>query len=197
VKEILGVIASGVEGSGAALVVLVVLVAAFIYALAVVVLFLLGRAAPAGPGWATFGVPALCVAGLGVAGYLTYVETRQVTAICGPVGDCNTVQSSPYATLLGFIPLGLVGIMGYLAILSAWVIAHFHKGRLGELAAAAVFAFALFGVLFSLYLTYLELAVILAVCMWCLTSALIMAALLVLASGSALARLAPAEEVDS
>jgi len=48
-------------------------------------------------------------------------------------------------------------------------------------------AMALFGVLFSLYLTYIELFVILAVCIWCLTSAVLMALILILAVGPALA----------
>jgi len=48
-------------------------------------------------------------------------------------------------------------------------------------------AMALFGVLFSLYLTYIELFVILAVCIWCLTSAVLMTLILILAVGPALA----------
>lgn len=190
-------IGPGFEGAGAGLVVLVILLVALVYASMVIGFGLLGRAVPLGPDWITFVVPILCVLGLGVAGYLTFVETRQVAAICGPVGDCNTVQSSAYAKLFGFMPVGLVGILGYLAILAAWAVAQFREGRLPDLAALAVFAFALFGVLFSIYLTYLELAVILAVCMWCLMSAVIMAALLVLTSGSALSWLAPAKGVDS
>ena len=190
-------IGPGFEGFGAGLVVLIVLLAALAYALVVMALAILGRAAPVGPSWITFVVPALCLVGLGVAGYLTFVETRNVAAICGPVGDCNTVQSSPYAKLMGFIPVGLLGVLGYLAILGAWAIAQFHGGRFSDLAAVAVFAFALFGVLFSIYLTYLELAVILAVCAWCLTSAVIMAALLVLTTGWAAAGLTAAENTDS
>ena len=52
-----------------------------------------------------------------------------------------------------------------------------------------MFAFAFFGVLFSIYLTYLELAIIRAICIWCLTSAVIMAVLLLLTTRSALVRL--------
>jgi uncharacterized membrane protein len=176
------------EGSGVGLVVLVVLLAAFVYALAATVLAIFGRAVHEGPAWSNFLIPVLCVVGLGVAGYLTFVETRQVAAICGPVGDCNTVQSSPYAKLFGFLPVGLLGFLGYLAILLAWVIGQFSKSSLSGLAKVAV--------LFSIYLTYLELAVILAICMWCLTSAVIMAVLLFLATRSALAHLVYQEMGD-
>jgi uncharacterized membrane protein len=106
------------------------------------------------------------------------------------------VQSSPYARLFGFLPIGVLGLLGYLAILFFWAIEQFSKGRFSDLAAIAVFAFALFGVLFSIYLTYLELAIIRAVCMWCLTSAVIMAILLVLTTGAAVARLVPVAETD-
>jgi len=177
------------EGFGVGLVVLVVLIASFGYALVATILASFGRAVPWGPPWSTSLVPVLCLLGLGIAGYLTFVETRQVVAICGPVGDCNTVQSSPYAKLFGFLPVGLLGLIGYLAILAAWAIGRFSKGRLSDLAAVAMFAFAFFGVLFSIYLTYLELAIIRAICIWCLTSAVIMAVLLLLTTRSALVRL--------
>jgi uncharacterized membrane protein len=182
------------EGMGVGLVVLAILIAALIYALLITAFSALGRSVPMLPARVAYLVPVLCIIGLGVAGYLTYVEARQVTAICGPVGDCNTVQSSPYATLFGLLPVGLLGALGYLAILCAWAAGWFAKGRLSNVSALAVFVFALFGVLFSMYLTYLELAVILAVCMWCLTSAVIMAVLLLLASGPVAVWLAPVQE---
>jgi uncharacterized membrane protein len=189
-----GAVPEPFDGFGVGLVVLAVLAVAFIYAMVVVVLAAFGRWVAPGPDWISLIVPVLCVIGLGVAGYLTFVETRQVAAICGPVGDCNTVQSSPYAKLFGFLPVGLLGAFGYLAILGLWTVGRFSKGRVADLAVLAVFALALFGVMFSAYLTYLELTIILAVCMWCLTSAVIMAVLLVLTTGPALVRLAPVEE---
>ena len=192
-----GALSQAFEGFGLGLVVMIGLVLAVTYAIAVVVLAVVGRTVPPGPAWITFFVPVLCTIGLGVAGYLTFVETRQVAAVCGPVGDCNTVQASPYAKLFGLLPVGLFGFFGYLAILSAWVVGLVGRGRLADLAAVAIFAFSLFGVLFSIYLTYLELAVILAICIWCLTSAVILAILLVLTTGPALLRLMPAEEPDS
>jgi uncharacterized membrane protein len=123
-------------------------------------------------------VPLLCLVGIGVAGYLTYVETAQVEAVCGPVGDCNTVQQSEYARLFGFLPIGILGILGYVLIFLAWTGACFGKGRLAVYAPLALLGLATFGVLFSIYLTFLEPFVIGATCAWCLTSAIIMTALL-------------------
>jgi len=191
-----GAIVNSVEGFGLGVAVLVFLIVALIYAIVVVGSAVFGRWPTQGREWITLAIPVLCVIGLGVAGYLTFVETRQAVAICGPVGDCNTVQSSPFARLFGFLPVGLLGLLGYVAILIAWTVGRLSSGGLSDLAAVAVFAFALFGVLFSMYLTYLELGVILAVCMWCLTSAVIMALLLMLAVGPALARLTPVEELE-
>ena len=121
--------------------------------------------------------PVLCVVGLGVAGYLAYVETAHVEAVCGPVGDCNTVQQSEYARLFGAIPIGILGIAGYVMILLAWGVARSAKRRLAAYASLAIFGMAAFGVLFSVYLTFLEPFVIGATCAWCLTSAILMTAL--------------------
>jgi uncharacterized membrane protein len=96
------------------------------------------------------------------------------------VGDCNTVQSSPYAKLFGLIPIGLVGAVGYIAILAAWLWRRFRTDALSRIAGPVMFGMALFGTLFSVYLTYLELFVIHAVCIWCLTSAVIITLLMLL-----------------
>lgn len=125
-------------------------------------------------------IPALCLLGLGVAGYLTYVETANVTAVCGPVGDCNTVQQSEYARLFGILPIGVLGLMGYTAIAIVWILARFNKNKLAKWASIAMFIFAYLGTLFSAYLTFLEPFVIGATCIWCLTSAGIITALMLL-----------------
>ena len=83
-------------------------------------------------------IPALCVIGFGVAGYLAYVETAQVAAVCGPVGDCNTVQQSEYARLFGILPIGVLGLVGYIAITTAWIIARYTNGTLADLASLAI-----------------------------------------------------------
>ncbi len=126
------------------------------------------------PAWV---VPMVCLIGLGVAGYLAYIEVFRVEAFCGPVGDCNTVQQSQYARLFGILPIGVLGGFGYAAILAAWTVSKTARGRWAALADLAVFALATFGFLFSIYLTFLEPFVIGASCLWCLSSAVLMTAL--------------------
>ncbi|MFN3308250.1 MAG: vitamin K epoxide reductase family protein [Anaerolineales bacterium] len=124
-----------------------------------------------------YAFPILSLIGLGVALYLAYVETQEVAAVCGPIGDCNAVQQSPYAKLFGVLPVGVLGAVGYVAILFVWFWGRLRKDWLAQKANLAVFVMTLFGLIFSIYLTYLEPFVIKAVCAWCLTSAVIMALL--------------------
>lgn len=124
-----------------------------------------------------WSIPILCLIGLGVASYLAYVETTQTDAVCGPVGDCNTVQQSEFARLYGILPVGILGVVGYIAISLAWIIRCFAERPLASYASLAMFAMTTFGVLFSIYLTFLEPFVIGATCAWCLTSAILMTVL--------------------
>jgi uncharacterized membrane protein len=140
------------------------------------------------PAWLNTALPVLALIGLIVAAYLAYVETQAVTAVCGPIGDCNAVQTSDYAYLLG-VPIGVWGVLGYLAILAAWA---WGKWRSDSRAAIALLAMTAFGVLFSIYLTYLEPFVIQAVCAWCLTSAVVMTLLLLIRVEVARPHLRPA-----
>jgi uncharacterized membrane protein/thiol-disulfide isomerase/thioredoxin len=125
-----------------------------------------------------WAVPLLVVLGLIVAGYLAYVETQQVTAICGPVGDCNAVQQSEYALLFGILPIAVLGLMGYLAIGVAWIVMRYGRGLWADAARWAMVVMVWLGVLFSIYLTFLEPFVIGATCAWCLTSAVLVTLLL-------------------
>jgi len=121
-----------------------------------------------------WAIPPLVVLGLIVAGYLAYVETQQVTAVCGPVGDCNAVQQSEFALLFGFLHIAVLGVIGYVGIGVAWAVARFGSGLWVHLAKLALVGMAWFGVAFSIYLTFLEPFVIGATCAWCLTSAVLM-----------------------
>lgn len=118
-------------------------------------------------------VPMMVIAGLIVAGYLAYVEVTASDATCGAIGDCNAVQQSPYASVMG-LPVGVLGIIGYVVILVLWAL---RKPQAGWVDALLLLV-ALFGVAFSTYLTYLEPFVIGATCTWCLLSAVTMLALL-------------------
>lgn len=136
-----------------------------------------GRRAEAVPVGTRSAVPLLVVLGLIVAGYLAYVETQQVTAVCGPVGDCNSVQQSEYALIFGVLPIAVLGVMGYIGIGAAWLVARYARGVWVHLASLALVGMVWFGMLFSIYLTFLEPFVIGATCAWCLTSAVVMTAL--------------------
>ncbi|MBK8989975.1 MAG: vitamin K epoxide reductase family protein [Chloroflexi bacterium] len=145
------------------------------------------------PTWIQTVLPILAVLGLGVAAYLAYVETQAVAAVCGPVGDCNAVQTSEYAYLFG-IPIGVLGVLGYVAILAAWAWGQWQGDKR---AALALLAMSAFGVFFSIYLTYLEPFVIGAVCAWCLTSAVLMTLLLLISVETAAPHLQPAPSSHS
>ena len=164
------------RGNTLALIVLLGMVASV---MAAVLTFRRIHAAPLARQW-SWAIPVLCIIGLGVAGYLSYVETAQVTAVCGPVGDCNAVQQSEYARLFGILPIGTLGLVGYVMILVVWLIGHFHEGRSADYASISLLGMTAFGTLFSFYLTFLEPFVIGATCAWCLTSAVLMTALLLL-----------------
>jgi uncharacterized membrane protein/thiol-disulfide isomerase/thioredoxin len=129
-------------------------------------------------GWRGWAVPLLAIAGMAVAAYLATVEVKGMEAACGPVGDCNAVQQSPYARLFGVLPIGVLGVLAYAAVLGAWALHQYGAGRLAHWAGLALPALAFFGTLFSIYLTFLEPFVIGATCMWCLSSAALMTALL-------------------
>jgi uncharacterized membrane protein len=153
---------------------------------------------PLSASWMDAAMLVLIIAGSFVAGYLTFVETQSVAAVCGPVGDCNSVQTSSYAKLFGVLPVGLFGLIGYLALLVAWLWGRFGSGRLADYAPLTVHGMAVFGVLFSLYLTFLEPFVIKAVCIWCLSSAVVMTLVMLLSSPPAMASFAPeAVETDA
>jgi uncharacterized membrane protein len=97
------------------------------------------------------------------------------------------VQTSEYAYLFG-IPIGVLGALGYVAILAAWA---WGKWQGDKRAALALLAMTAFGVIFSIYLTYLEPFVIGAVCAWCLTSAVLMTLLLLVSLETAVPHLQP------
>ena len=174
-----GLLAPGSNGLILAISVLLGMFLAVIYAV-----YALVRGGKSGtrsrPAWIDLLTPILAVIGLGVAGYLAYVETQMVSAICGPIGDCNAVQSSVYARLFGLLPIGILGLIGYALILVAWIVQRLRNDRWGNYAPIAILGMSLLGTVFSVYLTYLEIFVIEAVCIWCLSSAVIMTLIMLL-----------------
>jgi uncharacterized membrane protein len=117
-------------------------------------------------------VAAGCVAlaGMAIAGYLTWVHYDEAALVCVAGGGCETVQQSSYAELAG-VPVALLGLLGYAAIF-ALVLWDTPNARLGAA------AFAVVGLAFSVYLIVLQLFVIDAVCVWCLANDVLIAPVL-------------------
>ncbi len=116
---------------------------------------------------------ALTVVGLGVASYLTYIHYAGIKPVCTAGGSCLKVQSSIYSELAG-VPVALIGLLGYIAILGSLLVPESETSRL------ATMAFTLVGFGFSAYLTYRELFSIHAICEWCASSAVIMTVMMCL-----------------
>jgi uncharacterized membrane protein len=133
--------------------------------------------------------PLLALVGLGVAAYLSYIELSGSEAFCGPIGGCDVVQASRFSRLFGLIPLGLVGAAGYAFILIGSLASQASNKRNSRTAQLAIFAAALFGTAFSLYLTCIEIFVLRAACIWCLSSAVIITLILAISARPAAAGL--------
>lgn len=116
---------------------------------------------------------AVSVVGIALSLYLTWTYAIGSSPAClGGSGGCETVQSSPYSRLLG-IPVAALGLGGYAALLVSAAL----RGVVGILSGLFL---ALLGALYSGYLTWLEVFVIGALCQWCLASAALMVAAMIL-----------------
>jgi uncharacterized membrane protein len=111
--------------------------------------------------------------GIGVATYITIADSGGGAPTClAGGGGCETVANSSYSHIAG-VNVAVFGIVGYVAILLTAFFAN-------DLARFAGFAFALGGFGFSVYLTYLEIFTIEAICQWCVASAVLMTVLFLL-----------------
>jgi uncharacterized membrane protein/thiol-disulfide isomerase/thioredoxin len=146
--------------------------------------------------WPDWVIPVLAVLGMGVAFYLSFVEITKTEAICGPVGNCNSVQESQYAYLFGIIPVGAMGLVGYAAILAAWLFRRCGPQSWAKFFTLVIWACAWFGVLFTIYLTFLEPFVIGATCAWCITSAILITLIFLASTGPAIQAFKLGDELD-
>ena len=121
----------------------------------------------------------LTIAGIAVAGYLSYVHYNVGALVCG-IGDCEIVQASKYSEMFG-IPIAIYGLFMYLAIL-ALIIIRSTMIELADLANTGILVFLVAGTIYAAYLTYLEIEVIRAICQWCVISAIITVLLLIVES---------------
>jgi uncharacterized membrane protein len=108
---------------------------------------------------------ALDIVGLAVAGYLSVVELAGGVPTCGPFHGCEEVALSEYARV-GGIPVALFGVVLSVVLLTL-ALAWWRTNIYGLL--LAHYALSLVGVIFDGYFLYLQVFVIRAVCIWCLT----------------------------
>ena len=116
--------------------------------------------------WATM---VSAITGMAISIYMFVFKTLSIDAMCLGNGGCSTVNASPYSEIYG-IPVAAVGLIGYLAIMGSLILENYStffedNGPLLE------FGMGLVGVVYSAYLTYLEVYVIHAVCPFCVASA--------------------------
>lgn len=120
------------------------------------------------------GMVLVSLGGVFVSAYLWMYKLGYMGEIVCGTGGCETVQLSPYSRFLG-IEVALIGLIGYLGLFGLalatlqprWAAARWPVGLLAVMSGI--------GVLFTAYLTWLELYVIHAICRWCVGSAVLIA----------------------
>ena len=117
-------------------------------------------------------VAVLSLVGVFLAFYLVAYNLGWTPPIACGAGDCGVVQSSQYAWV-GPIPVSAIGLVGYLALLVLAIMGLQPAAAHSRAIPFLLFSGALFGVLFSGYLTYLEAMVIQAWCRYCVASAIL------------------------
>lgn len=125
-------------------------------------------------GWTAF---ALAAVGFVDSAYLTWLKLADATAACAGIGDCDLVNNSRFAAV-GGVPVALLGALSYAAILGL-LAAERVRPDWRMASRVTLFGLTLAGTLYSAYLTYVELAVLHAVCPFCVVSAVAMSLLFV------------------
>jgi uncharacterized membrane protein len=131
----------------------------------------------------------IAMVGLADAIYLSWSKLTQKQVFCGTSSQCETVNNSPYSEI-GGVPIALLGLGAYLLILFLLYLEN-RGGFWRENSPLILFGITLVGVLYSAYLTYIEVAVLRAICPYCVVSAVAMTALF----GVTLIRLVRAQTV--
>lgn len=114
----------------------------------------------------------LAVLGIGIALYLTLYKVGVIGVLSCSIGSCETVNTSKWSMLMG-IPIAAWGLAAYAALLVLAMAGSSETREASVPIARTLVALAAWSVLFSAWLTYLELFVIHAICIWCVTSALL------------------------
>ena len=140
-------------------------------------------------------IAALALIGIFVAAYLTLYKIGAIGSLSCTIGSCTTVQSSKYATFLGF-PVAAWGVGFYISVFVVTLAGL--QDRFADSRPISLFlvASSAIGVAFSLWLTYLEAFVIKAWCQWCVVSAIIVVCIFI-ASVLDLREIEPERVADS
>ena len=122
----------------------------------------------------------LSLTGCFISAYLYLYKIGKIGSLACGTGGCETVQLSPWSRFAG-IEVSLIGLLGYLALLVVGLLSL--RPGLGQQRwpATLMTALAGVGVGFTIYLTYLELFVIHAICRWCVASGGIIIAIFIAA----------------
>lgn len=124
--------------------------------------------------------------GVMIAGYLWWAHIAHADLPCGGAGDCDQVRNSPYSRFpfgkSDSPPVAAYGTLGYLALTAlSFLRTLTTDGKRDRALLALILVGAALGTAASLYLTYLEIFVIKAICRWCVASQTILLALLITA----------------
>jgi uncharacterized membrane protein len=117
-------------------------------------------------------VAALALAGIFISTYLTLYKLGMIGELSCSIGSCETVNTSRWSAFLG-LPVAAWGLFFYLDVFGVALVGTMPRLENEPLISIVLVAEAAIGVIFSIWLTYLELAVIHAICIWCVTSAIV------------------------
>jgi uncharacterized membrane protein len=122
-------------------------------------------------------VAALALAGIFISLYLTLFKLGVIGELTCSIGSCETVNTSRWSTFL-HLPVAAWGLLFYAEVFVISMLGTMPRFENEPFVSLILVVESAFGVLFSGWLTYLELAVIHAICIWCVTSAAIVVAIL-------------------
>ncbi len=129
--------------------------------------------------WLYRGLAALAVLGLLVSIYMTVYKLTANDSMCLGSGDCSTVNASRYSEVNG-IPVAAIGIIGYLAILAVLYFEN-RNSFFKQNGTLMIFGMSLTGFLFTVWLIYVEVALLKAICPFCVTSQVAMTIIFIIA----------------
>jgi uncharacterized membrane protein len=121
---------------------------------------------------------ALAILGLLVSIYMTIFKVTNNEAMCVGSSGCSEVNSSKYSEING-IPVAVLGVIGYTAILALLLLEQ-RPGFFQQNGTMMFFGISLTGFLFTVYLIYVEIALIGAYCPFCLTSQAVMSIIFII-----------------